>query len=390
MTTCSQPNCKSLESLKGFDDYLRQVRNVTQFKQDLLANCSTEICGAIWGESNPDISGIGVSIGYTVEAALGLFFAAAVLSIRQRQGPHWEFAQLACAAGFEAFFGSAIYFAISLEVAAIYMLVNKDFVISTAGLGATEAQIIWAVSVVCILPLLYPMALLSTRLYHPESERQKLPEPSESISVTSADVRLTLFSLLTVLFFYPFLSQCIHNWGPSRVGEGKGADGETLATDEEWNQLEILCLDYGKRLSDTERKFLAVFELVSSVFIILFALWLAVEVGARRMAAQDRAFGEERCLTRLLLKLRRLVSQSWKSHGVIRAVLLLTPSVLVLPLLWGIFRLREIQSASLERAGRTYTGNEWGFGQVVGIIIFAPVVTEMAFAAWAARSLLTI
>ncbi|CAI0649792.1 unnamed protein product [Colletotrichum noveboracense] len=363
MTTCSQPNCKSLESLKGFDDYLRQVRNVTQFKEDLLANCSTVICGAIWGESNPDTYGIGVSIGYAVEAALGLSFAAVALSIRQRKGPHWEFSQLACAAGFEAFFGSAIYFAISLEVAAIYMLVNKDFGISTAGLGATEAQIIWAVSVACILPLLYPMALLSTRLYHPESERQKSPEPSESISVTSADVRLTLFSLLTVLFFYPFLSQCIHNWGPSRVGEGKGAD---------------------------ESKFLAVFELVSSVFIILFALWLAVEAGARRMTAQDRALGEERCLTRVLLQLRSLVSQSWKSHGVIRAVLLLTPSVLVVPLLWGIFRLREIQSASLERVGLTYTGNEWGFGQVVGIIIFAPVITDMAFAAWAARSLLTI
>lgn len=55
-----EPDCESLSSMKGFDDYVRRVRAVTRFENNLLEQCRQTICDAVWGESNPDISGIGV------------------------------------------------------------------------------------------------------------------------------------------------------------------------------------------------------------------------------------------------------------------------------------------------------------------------------------------
>ncbi|KAL0937210.1 uncharacterized protein CTRU02_206941 [Colletotrichum truncatum] len=388
MTSLIGLDCSSLESLHGFDNYLRQLRAVTHFNETLLNQCRKTICNAVWGEGNPDISGIGVSIGYATEAGLGFLFALIILVIQQKQGPKWEFFQVVTETGLNAFFGSAVYFAISHEIASIYILVNKDYGISTTGLSASEAQIILAVSVVCILPLLYPVALLPTCIFHPES---KLGKPLEARCAKSAkprNVRFILFSLLAVLFFYPFLSQCIHNWAPTRVGEGNGPDGETLATETEWAKVETMCFVSIERLSDTELWVLAVCEIIASLSIFVFTIWLAIGAGARTLLAQDRAYGEERRLTTVLLKIQRL-EKIWKSNALIRVLLLLVPTVLAGPLLWCIFRLRSMQSIALEKLGSDYTGDEWGFGQIIGIVIFAPVVTDMTFAAWAARSLFT-
>ncbi|KAL2875112.1 hypothetical protein SGCOL_009684 [Colletotrichum sp. CLE4] len=227
--------CASLEDLNDFNLYIEQLKSTTSFNITELDRCKEEICGAIWGDANPDISGIGVSIGYAVELALGFVLASLILIIRQRHGPRAEFFQLVLKAGFDAFFEFAIYFAVAIELAAIVMLVNKDFGISTAGFGANEAQIALAVSVVCILPLLYPIALLPLDLFHPESERQA-QQNSRKLQQRQRrrrDFSLMLFALVCVLFFYPFLSQCIHNWAPLRVGEGNGGDGKPYVTKEE-------------------------------------------------------------------------------------------------------------------------------------------------------------
>jgi hypothetical protein len=55
------PNCSNLKFLDYFDGYIAQVRLETDCSTTLLLECQDEICSAIWGEGNPDISGIGVS-----------------------------------------------------------------------------------------------------------------------------------------------------------------------------------------------------------------------------------------------------------------------------------------------------------------------------------------
>lgn len=54
------PNCTSLQSLGVFNEYLEQLRYETNFVESNLAQCRKEICLAIWGGRNSDISGIAV------------------------------------------------------------------------------------------------------------------------------------------------------------------------------------------------------------------------------------------------------------------------------------------------------------------------------------------
>lgn len=54
-------NCSSLESLGDFNECISLLESETHFNETILLQCQREICVAIWGEGNPDISGIGVS-----------------------------------------------------------------------------------------------------------------------------------------------------------------------------------------------------------------------------------------------------------------------------------------------------------------------------------------
>lgn len=57
----TQVSCKDLKILYNLKDYLFTVESQTQYSTAALEECKDEICRAIWGETNPDISGIGAS-----------------------------------------------------------------------------------------------------------------------------------------------------------------------------------------------------------------------------------------------------------------------------------------------------------------------------------------
>ncbi|RGP72032.1 hypothetical protein FLONG3_6931 [Fusarium longipes] len=139
------PNCTKLSSLDDFNEYIEQLRVETNFDANNLNLCRKDICNVIWGTGNPDISGIGNSIGYVLEITLGCGLALTAITTRMKQGRNWTFVQFVTSAGLEAFFDFAIYFALSIIIASIVVLVNKDFSVSTSGFGATEAEIALAI-----------------------------------------------------------------------------------------------------------------------------------------------------------------------------------------------------------------------------------------------------
>lgn len=59
---CSPIDCSALVPISGFQEYITHVRDETGFNTTLLRFCQMEICGALWGVGNPDVSGIGVSL----------------------------------------------------------------------------------------------------------------------------------------------------------------------------------------------------------------------------------------------------------------------------------------------------------------------------------------
>lgn len=61
MAAFKQPNCPDFAVFNDFGDYVKLLRSETGFRRQPLHQCQTEICSALWGTGNPDISGIGVS-----------------------------------------------------------------------------------------------------------------------------------------------------------------------------------------------------------------------------------------------------------------------------------------------------------------------------------------
>lgn len=54
-------NCSPLAHRADFNAYAHKLLNVTGGDLYKVAECKIEVCGALWGSGNGDISGIGVS-----------------------------------------------------------------------------------------------------------------------------------------------------------------------------------------------------------------------------------------------------------------------------------------------------------------------------------------
>lgn len=53
-------DCSPLVERRDFDSYIAAVLNVTAGNLHQLIECRAEVCIALWGQGNPDVSGIGV------------------------------------------------------------------------------------------------------------------------------------------------------------------------------------------------------------------------------------------------------------------------------------------------------------------------------------------
>jgi hypothetical protein len=54
-------NCSSFEARHKFGTYVQALLNASDGDLSQLQPCSSQICTALWGQGNADISGIGVS-----------------------------------------------------------------------------------------------------------------------------------------------------------------------------------------------------------------------------------------------------------------------------------------------------------------------------------------
>ena len=55
-------NCTALASRSSFPVYIQALRNESGNNFTLLGVCKPEVCNALWGTGNADISGIGVHL----------------------------------------------------------------------------------------------------------------------------------------------------------------------------------------------------------------------------------------------------------------------------------------------------------------------------------------
>jgi hypothetical protein len=108
--------------------------------------------------------------------------------------------------GLRSFFDGAAYFAIAIQLATIALLVKKDFGIGTSNFEAIESQIAQAVSVICMLPLLYPIVLLNG-----------------VDGAAKHNMRVFMLNVAASLSFYPFVSRCIQWFSNTPIRDSSGA-----------------------------------------------------------------------------------------------------------------------------------------------------------------------
>jgi hypothetical protein len=296
-----------------------------------------------------------VNVGYVLEMTLSIFLSLAVITLkRSGNNSQWYLVVRTCLG---VFFDSAAYFALSLQLATIAVLVRKDYGISTADLGAIEARISQTVAVVCMMPLLYPVALLD-----PVAR-------TDSRADVKHNARLLLLSLTVALSFYPFLSRCIHAFDVSPIGEGKGSEVSPNA----WKAVEEMCCPGRTKTY----KSLDGLELTASLITYMFTFWLLA--GLPGICHDYDRKGKGAQVPEERASWRGRVNQ-WFSDRPLAAVMPLFVVVgLAVPLLWLIFTLRRVQEELTEDMEGEYDGNNWGFGQIVSIVLFVPVWVEMAY-----------
>lgn len=59
-------NCTALATRSSFPVYIQALRDQSTNNFTLLSVCKPEVCNALWGTGNADISGIGVRLSYSV------------------------------------------------------------------------------------------------------------------------------------------------------------------------------------------------------------------------------------------------------------------------------------------------------------------------------------
>lgn len=57
-----EKECSQWKDLNDFSEYVQSLHSKTRFDKAALELCHSEICNAIYGTGNPDISGIGVRL----------------------------------------------------------------------------------------------------------------------------------------------------------------------------------------------------------------------------------------------------------------------------------------------------------------------------------------
>ena len=389
MANTTSINCESLASRTSFANYVASIRTATADNFTLVSQCRAEICNALWGSGNPDISGVGVRnissfdyendanevmkmiVGYIIENVVGLMLVCLlyILLLRVNNGEknaHQELLDRYISMlrqGCSSFYDCAVFFTFSIQLACIVVLARLDFGISASGMGDSTAKITWAVSLLTILPLMYVA-------FNPGLLREPQPDHASTLNGQKRrdrkeQLRFLLFALCWLLFVYPFLSRMMETFGPSAIG-GKG---QVISTNE-WNVIATACTAGVDAISNPEILAMDFFSVAGSVFVCLLALtkiiWLAIQRHHKdsRVVQQARKFWSKNSV-----RLSRL-----------SIALFITIPVIAVSQLWTVFRLRRFQQQIAQNAGNYDSDSQWTFGQIVAVTIFVPVVVECCFA----------
>ena len=267
---------------------------------------------------------------------------------------------------YESFYSCAIFLTFSLQIAAMVILVQTNFGSSTV--GAYTLQTTWSVSLLCLLPLMY--GTFMPELFEEQHNGMELhPEQSTSSEEKQREMRATLrfwlYHLCWMLSIYPFGSSLLNTFGPSQIGNHP----ESAISDKDWNKIASVCLSGVDQISRAENVAMRGLLLSTWLFVYLATIGrlviLALKPHYRHHAITKR--------------LKRLWPQSVRPLHT-QVVFLISVTLLGGGQFWTYLRLHRAQMQMSAAAGNPDMDEQWSFGQIVAVSVFAPVLVEAMFA----------
>lgn len=225
MTDGRTVDCSHLGVRTDLKSYIQLMSITTGNDFDLVGLCKSEICAALWSSGNPDVDGIGMSIGYVLDVVIGtvltlIFLVLATFSHRkQRTG-----LSMLLSKTFGAYYDSAIFLAFSIQLAGLVMLAKANFGSSANGMGANTMEVTWIVSLLTLLPLSHGVFIFR---HQDELSIEDIPQ-EDAVSVedhekkmekakSKDDLRFLLFVIAWMPSAYPFFSRMICTFGESAI-----------------------------------------------------------------------------------------------------------------------------------------------------------------------------
>jgi hypothetical protein len=215
----------------------------------------------------------------------------------------------------------------------------------SGGDGAQETEIGWNISLITILALLYPLAV-PTKFVEREG------------------FNFSIVCVVWALHCYIFYSRSKDNWGPSIIDNG-------VIYPEEWNVIIQTCFpsDDEDGLSARDHYFLNICAMIgslgSSIVVIGRLVYLALEPVDFSAAISK------------LLHIRD-VPKAWMALR--RVVCLVVFPLITVTQFWAIVQIRRGKWRLAKHIGAEFVDDQWGFGQIVAVVVWVLVLTDYAYA----------
>lgn len=297
-----------------------------------------------------------MSVGYVCSAFIGAGLATLYVLSRRLDRLDESFALRLLM----AFNDCATFFAFSIQIASIVVLARVDYSISAASMGDMTVKVTWTVSVLTLLPLVYALLLPEIPRIEDKTHQPKFVGDRD---VSGGDRRVLLFSVCWASAVYPFLSRMIESFGDSMIGDGPN----DVLSNAEWNTIEAICLAGTNPPSDAELRLINGMGIMTFLMLSALAISKIVVSGVRRHHVQliERYAGPAIRFQRFIYALKTAIVAS--------------APFLSAFLIWSYFELQQFQSRIVYAVGIEDSDSQWGFGQVVSVIVFLPVLVEALF-----------
>lgn len=158
--------------------------------------------------------------------------------------------------------------------------------------------------------------------------------------------------------------------GTSEIGDSAGSVISTA----NWTQIQDACYDDVTPLSSADELAMSIFGIGGWLFLSVLAVSNIISQVIEERHSKSR-------IARFLNYPHWARKLTWMRRPMTTWILFFVVTVLEVSQVWAYFLMQRQQYQMTQIDGISYLDEQWAFGQVVAVVVFAPVLVEVWYAA---------